>query len=89
MLSIDYAKSPEHPYPHALNDCWQVYNWLRNESHYHFRLSPNKKIIVAGDSSGGNLSLALTNLCIANDVRSPDAIATFYPGTTSPIKLPI
>lgn len=26
ILSLDYKKAPEYPYPHALNECYDVYH---------------------------------------------------------------
>jgi acetyl esterase/lipase len=49
-IGINYRLAPEHPYPAALEDSLKVYKYLI-ESGY-------KKIIVAGDSAGGGLSLA-------------------------------
>lgn len=40
-----------------------------------------KKIIVAGDSAGGNLSLGLTERCIYEKIKIPDALAISYPAT--------
>lgn len=57
VVAVDYRKSPEHPYPAALNDAVEVYQWLI-ESGY---LPEN--IIIAGDSAGGNLTL-ITALAI-------------------------
>lgn len=37
-----------------------------------------KKIILTGDSAGGNLALALTLLCIKNKVRLPDGLLLGY-----------
>ncbi len=38
-----------------------------------------KKIIVAGDSAGGNLALSLSLLCIKHGVRIPDGLYLAYP----------
>jgi acetyl esterase/lipase len=80
VFSVDYQKAPESPYPRGLADCWQVYNWLLNESHKFFKIRDDKRIILAGDSAGGNLCFGLTNLCIENNVKVPYAIVGFYPG---------
>lgn len=45
--------APEHPYPAALDDCCAAYRWLLAQGH-----APGQ-IAIAGDSAGGNLSLAL------------------------------
>jgi monoterpene epsilon-lactone hydrolase len=52
-LSINYRLAPENPFPAGLNDCITAYEWL-----LHNGISANK-IVVAGDSAGGNLTLAL------------------------------
>lgn len=52
-LSINYRLAPEHPFPAGLDDCVAAYEWL-----LHSGISPHQ-IIVAGDSAGGNLTLAL------------------------------
>jgi monoterpene epsilon-lactone hydrolase len=52
-LVINYRLAPENPYPAGLDDCVTAYDWLiQNEM-------PARHIIVAGDSAGGNLTLAL------------------------------
>jgi len=52
-LSIDYRLAPEHPFPAAVEDTAAAYEWLLAQD-----LAPSQ-IMVAGDSAGGNLSLAL------------------------------
>lgn len=53
VLSLDYRLAPEHPFPAGLEDCIQAYEWLLQSG-----ISP-QKIVVAGDSAGGNLALAM------------------------------
>lgn len=87
VFSVDYRKAPEAPYPNGLADCWQVYNWLLNESHKFFNIKNDKRIILAGDSAGGNLCFSLANLCIEQGVTLPYAIVGFYPGSQYLIQL--
>ncbi|RJF89209.1 DUF1329 domain-containing protein [Oleomonas cavernae] len=54
VLSVGYRLAPENPFPAGLCDCIEAYRWLVNVQ----GVSPNN-IIVLGDSSGGNLALAL------------------------------
>jgi hormone-sensitive lipase len=32
IFSVDYGKTPDHPYPDALNECWQAYIWVQLHS---------------------------------------------------------
>ena len=52
-LMLSYRLSPEHRYPAALDDCVAAYRWLLEQG-----FAPDH-IVVAGDSAGGNLTLAL------------------------------
>ena len=52
-LMLSYRLAPEHPYPAALDDSVAAYRWLLGQG-----IAANR-IIVAGDSAGGNLTLAL------------------------------
>lgn len=51
-LSVEYRLAPEHPFPAAIEDAITVYRWLVNEG-----IDP-ARIVVAGDSAGGGLTLA-------------------------------
>ena len=53
VLSPDYRVAPEHPYPAALEDATEAYRWLLEHDYR------PEHIVVAGDSAGGGLSLAL------------------------------
>ena len=53
VLSPDYRVAPANPYPAALEDAVESYRWLLEHDY-----NP-EHIVVAGDSAGGGLSLAL------------------------------
>lgn len=62
-FAVDYRLSPEHPFPAALEDVRAAYQWLLTRG-----ISPGQ-IVIAGDSAGGNLTLAL--LCDLRDRGLP------------------
>ena len=51
-LAIEYRLAPEHPFPAAVEDATKAYRWLLKEG-----IDPDK-IVVAGDSAGGGLTVA-------------------------------
>jgi acetyl esterase/lipase len=53
VLALDYRLAPEHSYPAALDDALAGYRWLIAQG------ADPKRILVAGDSAGGGLTLAL------------------------------
>jgi acetyl esterase/lipase len=61
VLSLDYRKAPEHPYPYALNECYDVYHTIIASRGRCIGLSGEQepKIVVSGDSAGGNLAVGM------------------------------
>lgn len=59
VLSLDYKKAPEFPYPYALNECYDVYHTIVATRGRCMGLSGEKvpKIVISGDSAGGNLAV--------------------------------
>jgi acetyl esterase len=54
VVLVDYRLAPEHPYPRAVEDAWSALNWTAR--HMEELGGMGAKIIVAGDSAGGNLA---------------------------------
>lgn len=63
IVSVDYGKAPENPYPQGLNDCFEGYMWTLYQFRQIYEMEAIKVILV-GDSAGGNLVAALTNMLI-------------------------
>lgn len=59
LISIDYRLSPETPFPGGLNDCEMALEYFLKISEEEYGVDP-KKIVLMGDSAGGNLVAAIT-----------------------------
>ncbi|MCI9378735.1 MAG: alpha/beta hydrolase [Eubacterium sp.] len=75
VLTIDYRVAPEDPYPAALEDAVRAYNWLLDRGY------PGNRIIVAGDSAGGGLALALCLYLRDHGIELPGGIIAMSPWT--------
>lgn len=53
VISFDYRLAPEYPYPAALEDAMQAWDYLMLQGY------GARDVVVAGDSAGGNLALTL------------------------------
>ncbi len=62
-LSLDYRRAPEDPFPAAVDDAVACYRWLLEQG-----IAPGR-IVIAGDSAGGGLTVA--TLVALKDTRVP------------------
>ena len=102
IISVNYQKAPEHPFPIPFDDCYATLIWVKEHAK-EIGIDPSR-IGVAGDSAGGNLAAAvaikardesillsyqlLVYPCIARDftTKSYSEYATDYGLTTRGMK---
>ena len=72
----DYRLAPEHPFPAALDDALAAYRFLIEE-----RAIDPSRIVIAGDSAGGGLCLALAMAIRDAGLPPAAALVMFSPWT--------
>ncbi|KAL9603175.1 MAG: hypothetical protein Q9219_001378 [cf. Caloplaca sp. 3 TL-2023] len=94
ILSLDYRKAPEYPYPYALNEAYDVYHTLIASQGRCIGLSglAMPRIIVTGDSAGGNIATGMILMILQSNSNSgqrypeqdmlppPAGLILIYPG---------
>ena len=84
IFGVNYSGAPDHPYPEGINDCYQAYMWILDNCEKELGFKP-EKIILAGDSSGGNFALCLSfllqsmNIFEGKKIHIPDFLFLLYP----------
>jgi acetyl esterase/lipase len=75
VLVVNYRMIPKHSVGQAVDDCYDAYQWLRRQGY------EPEQIVLAGDSAGGYLSLALAERLLAEygPDEAPAAIVTMSP----------
>jgi len=74
-LVFEYRLAPEYPFPAALDDSVKIYKWLLSRG-YH-----PKNILIAGESAGGGLTLALLLALKKQNIEFPAAAVAISPWT--------
>ena len=87
VMTIKKPEKEEDVYPATLNQFYQVYMWLMEHAKDELNMDI-KKIILSGDSAGGNLAMSFLFLLIGiklfekKDIKIPDMILMEYPNVT-------
>ena len=74
-LVIDYRLAPEHPFPAAIQDATAAYRWLLRQD------VPPRRLVIAGDSAGGGLTLGTLVALRASGDPLPAAAVCLSPLT--------
>ncbi|MDC7279968.1 MULTISPECIES: alpha/beta hydrolase [Pseudobutyrivibrio] len=75
VVSFEYRLAPENKFPAALEDGEEVWNYLIDQGY------KNDRIILAGDSAGGNLMVCLTQRILQEGKEPPRMLLLFSPWT--------
>lgn len=86
VLAIDYRLLPEHARMDGLNDVRAAYQWiLNNGPDGQARIDA---LVLAGDSSGGNMVLSSAAWARDADMRAADAVIAMSPQTDLTLSSP-
>lgn len=79
VIYTDYRLAPEFSYPIPVEDCYETYKWtIENANLLNI---DEKRVIVAGDSAGGNLSAAVSLMARDRGIQMPMGALLIYPTT--------
>ncbi|MBL6642155.1 MAG: alpha/beta hydrolase fold domain-containing protein [PS1 clade bacterium] len=77
VVMVDYRKSPEHKFPVPMQDCYAALNWVEANRK---KIGADKlPLIVAGDSTGGNLATVMAQKTAAENGPKIDLQVLVYP----------
>ncbi|KIW01263.1 uncharacterized protein PV09_07302 [Verruconis gallopava] len=93
VLSLNYKKAPEYPYPYALNECFDVYRTITASRGRCIGMSGYQvpKVILTGDSAGGNLAVGTMIMILQSgssgsrrwlgekELPTPEGLILMYP----------
>lgn len=73
VFAIDYRKAPDHVFPAWVEDGISAYTWLLHQGHR------GEDLLLAGDSAGGNIALAVTHRLRRKGMPLPGGLILFSP----------
>jgi acetyl esterase len=86
LASVDYRRAPEHKHPAALDDAYNAYRWLL-ENTERLGCDPTCRAVV-GESSGATIAAALTHRLRDDGVPMPTYQVIAYPLMDTPDRWP-
>lgn len=77
VISVDYRLAPEHKAPAAVDDAYAAYRWALD----HAAGLGATRIVVGGDSAGGNLAAVVAQQARDSELPLPALQLLLYPAT--------
>jgi acetyl esterase len=77
VVSVDYRLAPEHRAPAAAEDLFAAFGWVVNHAD-ELGIDPSR-VLVAGDSAGGNLAAVTALMCRERGAPMPAGQVLLYP----------
>ncbi|MGI8314289.1 alpha/beta hydrolase [Halobacillus mangrovi] len=77
VINIDYAKAPEYPFPKPIEQVYEIFQWIKERAN-ELNIDP-EKLMVGGQSSGGNIATALCLLLKERRQSQPILQVLAYP----------
>ncbi|KAI9062923.1 alpha/beta-hydrolase [Trametes sanguinea] len=76
VLSVDYAKAPEYPYPFSIDECFDLYRVLVETSGIVIGMSGRRlNIICTGDSAGAHIAVCVMYKILETQMNLPHPLA--------------
>ena len=86
VISVDYRRAPEAPFPAQHDDALASYRWILSNA---AKMGGDpSRVAFAGESAGGNLSVATAMLARDAGLPMPRAILSVYPIAGSDLNTP-
>lgn len=76
ILFLSYRLAPESPYPAPINDCYAVTKHVMQSKN---EFGDSGRVILAGDSAGGNIVAVMTQKLKADRFKMPKLQILVYP----------
>ncbi|MFB6164833.1 MAG: alpha/beta hydrolase [Haloarculaceae archaeon] len=79
IVSVEYRKAPENPWPAAIEDAYVGARWAENNADEYG--ADADRLVLAGDSAGGTLSAVVSLMAAERGMPDVDRQLLLYPAT--------